>query len=215
MAKRLEALLAGGALALALSAAPAQADGMTSGSQATHGSWYAGLFAGVAWPEDWDLNDTNRIEMDTGFAVGGVVGTQIRDNIRVELEVSNWSADGDCTVGKCGIFEFDVDALSVLGNAWVDIPIDASITPYVGAGLGVTWVALSGDGLFEDTGAGFTWQLGAGFRSHLSSNVVLDIGYRFKSAAMDASDYGGLDGLATSDFDAQAHVLQAGVNFRF
>ena len=61
MAKRLETLLAGGALALALSAAPVHADGMTSGGQATNGGWYAGLFAGVAWPEDWDLNEVDRI----------------------------------------------------------------------------------------------------------------------------------------------------------
>jgi opacity protein-like surface antigen len=214
MAKRLETLLAGGALALALTAAPVHADGMTSGGQASNGGWYAGLFAGVAWPEDWDLNEVDRIEMDTGFALGGVVGTQVRENVRVELEVSNWSADGACTVGKCGISAVDMDALSVLGNAWLDIPVDASITPYVGAGLGITWVALSGDGV-EDTGSGFAWQLGAGFRSNISTNVVLDVGYRFKSAAMDQDDYNGLAGLANADFDAQAHVLQAGVNFRF
>lgn len=214
MAKRLEALLAGGALALVLSATPAVADGMSSQSSAGNGGWYGGLFAGAAWPEDWDLNEVDRIEMDSGFAIGGVIGTRVRDNVRLELEVSNWSANGNCTVGKCGIAELDMDALSVLGNAWLDIPVDAGITPYVGGGLGVAWVALSGDGS-EDSGSGFAWQLGAGVRSNLSTNVVLDVGYRFKSAAMDEGDYDGFGGLANADFDAQAHVLQAGVSFNF
>lgn len=213
MAKIIENFLAGSALALALSATPAFADGMSSGHASVNSGWYAGLFAGAAWPNDWDLNEVNLIEMDTGFAFGGVVGTHVRDNVRVELEVSNWNADGQCVTGKCGIAELDMDALSVLGNAWLDIPVDANITPYVGAGLGVSWVELSGDG-FSDTGTGFAWQLGAGFRSNLNHNVTIDIGYRFKSAAMDESDYNDL-GIANADFDAQAHVLQVGLNYRF
>jgi opacity protein-like surface antigen len=214
MARKFNSLLAGSTLALALVSAPAFADGMAQGGAAPNGGWYAGLFAGAAWPEDWDLNEVDRIEMDTGFAFGGVLGKQVQDNVRVELEVSNWNADGDCTIGKCGILALDMDTLSVLGNAWVDIPVESTLTPYVGAGLGVSWVELSGDGL-SDTGTGFTWQLGAGVRADLSPTVTVDIGYRYKSAAMDSDDFNGFGGLSSRDFDARAHVLQAGLNYRF
>jgi len=213
MARKLESLLAGSTLALALVAAPAFADGMAQGGASSGSGWYAGLFAGVAWPEDWDLNEVDRIEMDTGFAFGGVLGTQVQDNVRVELEVSNWNADGDCTVGKCGIQTLDMDALSVLGNAWVDIPVQSTLTPYVGAGLGVSWVELSGNGR-SDTGTGFTWQLGTGVRADLGPRTTIDIGYRYKSAVMDSDDFNGI-GLSSRDFDARAHVLQAGISYRF
>jgi opacity protein-like surface antigen len=178
MARKIKSLLAGSAIALALVSAPAFADGMAQGGAAPDSGWYAGLFAGAAWPEDWDLNEVDRIEMDTAFAFGGVLGKQVQDNVRVELEVSNWNADGDCTIGKCGILALDMDTLSVLGNAWVDIPVES-------------------------------------VRADLSPKVTIDIGYRYKSADMDSDDFNGFGGLSSRDFDARAHVLQAGLNYRF
>jgi opacity protein-like surface antigen len=57
--------------------------------------------------------------------------------------------------------------------------------------------------------------LGAGVRADLSPTVTIDIGYRYKSADMDSDDFNGFGGLSSRDFDARAHVLQAGLNYRF
>lgn len=197
-------LLASSALMVGLSISPAVADGMNSS-----GGWYAGAFAGAAWPNDIDVNGADDLSADTGFAFGGVIGKNVSNNVRVELEVSNWSADAECS-GKCSVSEFDVDALSILGNAWVDIPVGHEVTPYVGGGIGYAGVGLDG-GSVDETSWGFAWQLGAGLRMDVGTNMKLDVGYRYKSAAADSGDYNNV--LIDRDFDASAHVLQVGLTF--
>lgn len=192
-------------IALSLAAGTASADGMSEAR-----GWYAGLFAGAAWPSDFDANSADSFSVDTGFAFGGVIGKQVADNVRAELEISNWSADADCA-GKCGATNLDIDTLSILGNVWVDIPAGAEVTPYVGGGLGMAGVSMDGA---DDDGPSwnFAWQLGAGVRMALAPATTLDLGYRYKSTTAEADDFGfPFD----NDADADAHVLQAGVSFKF
>lgn len=195
-------LLASSALALGLVVSPALADG-TTGS-----GWYAGVFAGAAWPEDMDLSATAWIEPDTAFALGAVVGKQISSSVRGELEVSHWGAGGDigCS-GKCIVTDFDVDALTVLGNVWIDIPAGHDITPYVGGGIGLGGVGID-DGASDETSWGFAWQLGAGLRFGVGPSTTIDVGYRYKTVYADANDFG-----YASDPDAAAHIAQVGVTF--
>lgn len=195
-------VLASGALALSLVSASAQADGMAERS-----GWYAGLFAGAAWSSDFGPFD--HYSTDVGFDVGGVLGKQITENVRGELEVSNWTSNADCSGGKCGVASLDVGALSILGNAWVDIPAGA-VTPYAGGGIGMAGVKLDGPGV-SDTSWGFAWQLGAGFRMNIAPNTLVDVGYRYKSSRADKGDIPFLD----ESFNATASVVQAGVTFRF
>jgi opacity protein-like surface antigen len=194
-------------LALSCSVVSARADGMAGGRD-----WYAGLFAGAAWPSDFDANSADSFSVDTGFAFGGVIGKQVADNVRAELEISNWRADADTDcVGKCGVTSLDVDTLSILGNVWVDIPVGAEVTPYVGGGLGMAGVSMDGA---DDDGASwnFAWQLGAGVRMAVAPATTLDLGYRYKSTTAEAEDFGfPFD----NDVDAETHVLQVGVSFSF
>ena len=137
-----------------------------------------------------------------------MLGKQVAENVRAELEISNWSADADCA-GKCGVTSLDLDTLSVLGNVWVDIPVGAEVTPYVGGGLGLA--GLSIDGAADDGASwNFAWQLGAGVRMAVAPTTTIDLGYRYKSTTADAEDFGfPFD----YDADADAHVLQVGVTF--
>jgi opacity protein-like surface antigen len=195
------------ALAFSMTAVSAQADGMSEAR-----GWYAGLFDGAAWPSDLDANSAASFSADTGFAFGGVLGKQVTDNVRAELEISNWSADADSDcVGKCGVTSLDVDTLSILGNVWVDIPVGAEVTPYVGGGLGMAGVSMDGA---DDDGASwnFAWQLGAGVRMAVAPATTLDLGYRYKSTTAEAEDFGFP---FENDADAEAHVLQVGVSFSF
>jgi opacity protein-like surface antigen len=197
-------LLASSVLVSGLTALPAASDDRGS----TRG-WYAGGFVGGAWPTDFDINESDTFSSDTGFAVGGILGKNVSNNVRVELEVSNWSADADCS-GKCALAAVDVDALSILGNAWVDIPTGHEITPYIGGGIGYAGVGLDG-GSVDETSWGFAWQVGAGLRMDVGTNMKLDIGYRYKSAQADGGDYN--SALFAGDFDADAHVVQVGLIF--
>jgi len=193
------------AIAVSLIAIPAKADGMMDA-----GGWYAGLFAGAAWTSDFDSNSADAFSTDTGFAFGAVLGKQIAGNVRAELEISDWSANAECS-GKCGVTSLDIDTLSILGNVWIDIPVGAEVTPYVGGGLGMAGVSMDGA---DDDGASwnFAWQLGAGVRMAVAPTTTIDLGYRYKSTTADAEDFGfPFD----NDADADAHVFQLGVTFGF
>ncbi len=205
MSVKAGSIVVSGSLALALTVAPALADGPGMGQ-----SWYAGLFAGAAWPSDFNTGFGESFSSNTGFAFGGVVGTNVSNSVRVELEVSDIMASADCA-GKCVATSVDVDALSILGNAWLDIPIDSSITPYIGGGIGGTQVSVDGGGN-NGSAWSFAYQLGAGLRMNVGTNVMVDLGYRYKSATnIDAGDID--PGFGDADIDANAHVVQLGLTF--
>src|SRR5690606_27970330 len=100
-------------------------------------------------------NDTYRsfdsTRLKSGFTIGGGVGYQINDHFRtdVTLDYMFKSKFHGSTKGICG---FDnnlsctsrdvasLTALSLLANAYVDIGHYGAFTPYVGAGIGGTYV---------------------------------------------------------------------------
>jgi opacity protein-like surface antigen len=179
---------ASGTLLLALASVPALADGPSGGSP-----WYGSLFAGAAWPSDYEPG----LDEGVAFVVGGAVGFKFGDNLRGELEISNIGDSADC-VGKCLVNSIDVDVLSFLGNAWLDLPIDGTITPYVGAGVGYAEISLDAGAFGEVSDWDFVYQAGAGFRVEIAQNTMLDFGYRFR--VLDDADY-------------DAHIGQIGLTF--
>jgi len=192
-----------GTVALAL-ATPAVADG-PGGSR----GWYAGLFAGAAWPDDYAQSFAGDTSQNTGFAVGGVVGKRVWESIRAELEISYLDASVDCS-GKCVASSIDADALSILGNAWLDIPIGHDVVPYVGGGIGVAEFGLDA-GPFEGSDWAFAFQVGAGLRLAIGDRTTVDLGYRWKQTDVDGGDID--PALATMQFDVDAHVAQIGLTF--
>jgi opacity protein-like surface antigen len=179
---------ASGTLLLALASVPAFADGAASGSP-----WYGGFFAGAAWPSDYPPP----LKTGTAFLIGGAVGMKFGDNLRAELEVSNIGDAAEC-VGKCIVNTVDIDVLSILGNAWWDIPIDGYVTPYVGAGIGYAEISIDAGIGGEASDWDFVYQAGAGFRVEIAQNTMLDFGYRFR--VLDDADY-------------DAHIGQIGLTF--
>ena len=45
----------------------------------------------------------------------------------------DWSGNYDTTIS-------DLDATTLTGNTYIDIPLDLTFTPYVGAGAGWGWI---------------------------------------------------------------------------
>jgi opacity protein-like surface antigen len=185
---RAGSVVASGTLLIALSG-PAFADGAAGATS----PWYGTLFAGAGWPSDYGPG----LDGGTAFVVGGAIGFNFGDNLRGELEVSNIGDTVDCT-GKCLVNEADVDVLSILGNVWLDLPIDGTVTPYIGAGVGYADISLDFGAFGEISDWDFVYQAGAGVRAEIAQGAYLDFGYRFR--VLDDADY-------------DAHIGQVGLTF--
>lgn len=108
-------------------------------------------------------------------------------------------------------------AWSLMANAWYDFDLGLPITPYVGGGIGLAQVKISGDldgsRLFEKNDSVFAWQVGAGASLPISDTTKLFLDYRYFSAA-DAHlklEPGYNGGSISADFNS--HSLMLGVRF--
>jgi opacity protein-like surface antigen len=128
---------------------------------------------------------------DAGLSVGGGIGYRYNDYMRTDLTV-DWA--GDYSIGAGA----DLSTTTVLGNLYYDFANDSAFTPYVGAGLGYGWVN-------RDIGtdrSGIAYGLTAGVAVDLSTNLALDVGYRFRDIMIKGSD-------------PYEHAIVAGLRFSF
>jgi opacity protein-like surface antigen len=158
--------------------------------------------------------DKSRFGKDFSIATGA--GYQFNDFLRSDLTVDYFSTDfkgksgweSPCThvtgkgaYGNCSYRQQDLSALGLLANGYVDLGTYMGLTPYVGAGAGVSYVkwgdaqerylctASSGkycNGINYKTakkeGADswrFTYALMAGVSYDVAPSIKLDIGYRY------------------------------------
>ncbi|MBO9170919.1 outer membrane beta-barrel protein [Rhizobium sp. L80/93] len=159
-----------------------------------------------------NMQDFDSAKLDDSFTLGGGVGYQINDYLRTDATVDylfksdfKGSTKGDC--GGCGP-DFSavaatsrdrssLTAVSLLANAYVDIGHYGAFTPYVGGGLGGTYIkwdklhntscsdadSSSCDETVTHNGRGswrFTYALMAGTAIDLTCNLKADVGYRFR-----------------------------------
>ena len=141
-------------------------------------------------------------DADTGFAIGGAIGTRLDKwvkNLRVEMEASYrrndigglFTEDGGETAG---FIDGNMSTFAVMANAWYDIDVGHKVRPYVGGGVG--WGRMNGDAQFvettcgggecglgteteTDSNSGFAWQLGLGINYEVMPDVDVGIGYRY------------------------------------
>lgn len=128
-------------------------------------------------------------------------------------------------------------AWSLMANAWYDFDLGLPITPYVGGGIGMAMVKISGtlgrtnlaftsegdpaprtlsiEHLYEKNDTAFAWQLGVGASMPITDTVKAFVDYRY-FAVNDAHlklaphFYGG-----SIDADFNAHTVMAGLRFNF
>lgn len=194
--------------------------------------WYVSLFGGVSFLDNVETNydyigenDGNEADTDTGFIVGGAVGTHITDDIRVELEVAYSEndvnsirfTDDDQDANYDGEGSFDI--LTFMANLWYDVPLSDSINPYIGGGVGLAIVdgetTYSPDNTaYDSTEVAFAFQVGAGLRLDVSDNITLDVGYRLRG--IDGPSFGNSVFPNSGDYEADlmiSHNVIAGVSF--
>lgn len=187
--KMLKVLMLAGAVAMPF-AVSAQAADMDAGVPAAADPGMIGLYlrADLGWSFlQWDGG------ADDEALVGSAgIGYQLNDNLRADITLEK---SGDYNVGGGG----SLSTTAVMGNAYFDWANDTMFTPYIGAGVGYGWVDGVG-GVADDSGIALG--LAAGVSADLTSNIAIDVGYRFRD-------------IMISGPDTQEHQVLAGMRFSF
>lgn len=148
----------------------------------------------------------DRSELRDAFTLGAGVGYQVNNYLRTDLTFDylfkskfEGSTSGTCgtVTGPCTSKDrTSMRAYSLLANAYVDLGTYGYVTPYVGAGIGgtyVKWDKLRNTSC-SDTGLGcdpethhggkgnwrFTYALMAGATIDVTCNLKADVGYRYR-----------------------------------
>lgn len=154
-----------------------------------------------------NLVDFDHASIKDSLILGGGVGYQINNYLRTDVTFDyldrakfNGGTTGYCSGVLCHSSDkSDMRAYSIMANAYVDLGTYGYVTPYVGAGIGgsyVKWSKLrnticddsSVDGCYEtDHDGGGKWRLTyalmAGATIDVTCNLKADIGYRYRHIA--------------------------------
>jgi hypothetical protein len=134
---------------------------------------------------------------DTGFYVGGNVGTTINNKQRVDLGFNTGYQISPFVRGELtyDYRKFDRSMNNVMVNAIVQYPTGTPFTPYVLAGTGISVVGTQSE---------MAYNVGGGLRVAVSDNVELDTRYRYTDTFR-----------ANAFRKAGDNSFTLGVNFRF
>ncbi|MDQ0457068.1 outer membrane protein [Rhizobium paknamense] len=186
------------------------------------------------------LTDFTKADLDDSFWGGAGVGYQINSHLRTDLTFDYLGkADfSGSTHGSCGVSTActsrdlsSLQAYTLMANAYVDLGTYASITPYVGAGIGgsyVKWDKLKNtacaddgsgcDGTVTHDGKGswrFAYQVMVGASVDITCDWKADAGYRFRHT-LSGDMFGYRDnGGPGSDKGFYSHQLYAGARYQF
>jgi len=184
---------------------------------------YASFFAGASLPDaevtayqdGVPFGLAIDLDFDTGYIIGGTLGTTILPSLRGEVEFSVIKSS------ISDLFGIPVDADStgynLLGNLWYDVDTGTSFTPYIGGGVGYGYDVVTADGSDDINTSGFLYQLGAGVRFAATDNIGLDLGYRYR-VQPDAEISGDtlmLPPGAELKSSATNHIVTAGITVGF
>ena len=135
-----------------------------------HRFYVGGMYDLSFWGNDGGVSGKNTSGFDA------VAGFRINDTFRIEADYMNTRAKWD---------DFALKTNSVFVNALVDARIDnlyrffykQKLVPYVGAGVGMTWVDGDDTATRKDSVASMAAL--AGIAVELGEHVTLDFGYRY------------------------------------
>lgn len=198
------------------------------------GSNYASVRTGASLItiEDIELNnlELSDDEKDSTFALGFAIGRDLSEDIdldiRVELEYMyrtdfEWNDSGSVGANNWDA-SVDVNAQTVFFNAYYDFKNETDLTPYVGFGLGASWLdaevsgqinyegATYSDG-YDNTETNFAWNVAAGCSYAINEDWAIDAMYRYVDLG-EASV--GVNGYEVQG-DATAHEFLLGVRYMF
>jgi opacity protein-like surface antigen len=186
---------------------------------AEKGPFYVGFYAGGTKVQDISEDLADKIEVETSYSFGGMVGYTLRKiegaDVRFELEAAYRKNDADKWRGFD--LDGDVESLAVMFNTAVDFVNRTSLTPYVMGGIGGARVSLDdleamGITIIDDDDTVFAYQFGGGLAFNLTKSLVLDLGYRyFATANLEITAEDDSDGKINYD----THNLMLGLRYLF
>jgi opacity protein-like surface antigen len=196
--------------------------------------------------------------LDEDFTWGGGFGYRYNDWIRGDLTVDGFRADFDGTTssdGPCSTApafagtgcrsedSSSVSVLSLMANGYVDLGTYVRVTPYVGAGVGYSYLSwggldstnycVDGVGLCPAPGGAvssadhdgekdwrFTYAFMAGAAYDLTKNLKLDVGYKYRHIDGgdmfgwdDFSETAGASGIQGTDDGFSTHEVKVGLRY--
>lgn len=189
---------------------------------------YVSLFGGGVLPANasWNDGEVYGVDGKAGYSAGGAVGTELREGLRGEVEVSYLDYGLDSyspSAGDEGPASGNLQAGFLLANLWKDIDLGL-VRPYVGGDLGFALARVDGGDfggrkINDEQALSLAGQFGFGVRANISDHLLLDVGYRFKSLleGMIPTDlYWAFDtGFENAELTSHQHVLQAGLTYDF
>ncbi|MBS8260944.1 porin family protein [Roseibium polysiphoniae] len=176
----------------------------------------------------------DREELDDAWMIGVGVGYQFTDYFRGDLTIdyetkAKYSGRGPCVCVAPGysIENADIDVWTVMLNGYVDIGTWHNITPYVGAGIGASYVNVSGYNSVNPDGTtpsydgsngewNLAWALMAGASYAVTNNWSVDAGYQYRNLGTGKSVKIHDAGNTRVEFkDITAHEFRLGARYTF
>lgn len=171
-----------------------------------------------------------KARLDRGWGFGGGAGYQFSPWFRSDLTIDHRlgaTFKGSRLGFGVAADRADFDATAILVNGYVDLPFWDGVTPYLGAGLGVSInrfdsaerQALQPNGslnvvaLPSRTETAFAWALMGGVAIDVAGNVKLDLGYRYTRLGDGRTRFDGgepairVKDVATHEFRIGARVM--------
>lgn len=191
-----------------------------------HG-WYAGLEGGGNWlqkpdmmeefvvPGFFDATYPLDVSFDNGWALLGTVGYDW-GSWRVEGEAGIREADIKPLPGCFGCWiNPSLNQVSLMANAYYDIPLASKLTLSLGAGVGAVQTHFeTGGGFFTDNDWNVAYQAIAGFSYEVCSGVELTLDYRyFRVSEPEYSDADSFRAVWNRYDDFEEHTVSIGVRF--
>lgn len=161
-------------------------------------NWYVGVHGEMEFVSDADTSVNSAgvgdVEFDAGYGVGLTLGYRPYysnsgwDNFRFEGEFFYRTNDFDSLNASTGNTPLngDLEGTSLMFNTYYDVETGSSITPYIGAGLGMTQWDFSDDVIgVADSDTVFSYQAMAGLYFSPESMPRTDwgVGYRYFGTA--------------------------------
>jgi opacity protein-like surface antigen len=169
---------------------------------------------GVGFPADSDVTYSNGVvdkggqTLKVGVPFGGAIGIK-NDAYRVEAAIGYQTHKVDTWLHAPDLSDDSVSLFTYMVNGYYDVDIkDSSITPYVTAGLGGASITAKNEGYADHSTTVFAWQVGAGIGLKASSNLTVDLGYRYLKPSSSFSDSFGTYTFSSSN-------VLAGIRYEF
>ncbi|MCX5516336.1 outer membrane protein [Kaistia algarum] len=206
------------------------------------GGWYLRGDIGYKWYNNPDISFVtptysdpwNNTSLDNTGLLGVGVGYQFNNYFRADATIDyefSAGAYGEGYCGGCGgvghtIESADISAWTLLANGYIDLGNYAGFTPYVGAGIGTSYLETSNVGYINPNGVtggwdgagqwNFAWALMAGASYAISPNTSIDLNYRYLNLGDAVSGYIPAGGGGTIQYDnITANEIRLGLRYKF